>query len=545
MAALAQPSIGGVVNAASYAQAVQDSNSKPIGNNIVAQSAIFVVFGSNLGPAALVQNFVSPVPTILPATNGTSVTVTSGGQTFPALMVYTSAGQVAAILPSNTPLGPASVTVTYNGQTSAPFKITVVKTAPGVFTRNGQGTGPAIAQIYPDNALDALTHSAQPGETLTMYATGMGPAAVPDNLVSPPTALGNVTVNIAGQTVTGSAFQISPGFDQFNFQVPANAPAGCYIPAEVTVNGQPSNLFYLSIASGTRTCTHPLGLGQDALARLDAGGTANLGHFLMLRAVVQGVPAEGTGGVFDSVDANGAFQLTNRILYAFGGASYPVAVGSCAVLDSLDPGAGFTVPDLSQVGGKELLAGDGLTVSGPKGVSQGIIRNLTGGYLGVFFATLGQGTWSVIGTGGADVGAFTAKTDLPDNLVWTNAGNFSNVPRSDITVTWTGGSVNAQSVITVFGSSTVINPTDPSKSRGKQFYCNAPASAGKFTIPVAVISQMPSSTVDTAAGEVEFGSLGLNSGGGSSFTAPLNGGAKLDAGYLAFGEAHTLPVKYQ
>lgn len=43
--ALAQPSIGGIVNGASYSNAPLDAKNKPIGNNLVAQGAIFVVFG--------------------------------------------------------------------------------------------------------------------------------------------------------------------------------------------------------------------------------------------------------------------------------------------------------------------------------------------------------------------------------------------------------------------------------------------------------------------------------------------------------------------
>ena len=549
--AVAQPVIGGIVNAGSYAQAIQDSSNKPVGNNLVAQGAIFVIFGKNMGPASLVAPSGLPLPTSLPDSNGTSVTVSSGGQNISAFMVYSSAGQVAAILPSNTPVGAANVTVTYNGQTSAPYKISVVKSGVGVFTRNSQGTGPAIAQIAKsatDVTLNSLTNSAQPGDTMVIYATGLGAISGADNVAPGVVAAGtNVSVNIAGQSVPALYAGRSPNFpglDQINFQVPANVAQGCYIPAEITASGQPSNLFYLSIASGSRTCTHPLGLPADALARLDAGGTANVGHFLMLRAIVSGVPAEGVGGVFDAVDANAAFQLTNRILFAFGGSNYQVASGSCAVLDSFDPGATFSVPDFSQVGGKELNAGAGLTVSGSNGNSQGILHNDTGGYLGVFFSTLGAGTWTVKGTGGSDVGAFTATTSLPDNLVWTNAGNFASVPRGDITVTWTGGNLNAQSLVTISGSSVIVNPTDPSKNRGKLFYCNAPASAGKFVVPASVIQQMPSSTPDTAAGEVAFGTLGINTGGGSAFTAPLTSG-KLDAGYLAYGEAHTLQVKYQ
>src|SRR6266404_7545188 len=98
----AQPTVGGIVNSASYAIA-------PAGNNNIAQGSIFTIFGTKMGPATLVSAPSLPLPTSLPDPNGTQVKVTSGGQTVSAYLVYTSAGQVSAILPSNTPIGAATV----------------------------------------------------------------------------------------------------------------------------------------------------------------------------------------------------------------------------------------------------------------------------------------------------------------------------------------------------------------------------------------------------------------------------------------------------
>src|SRR5271165_6429772 len=198
--ALAQPSIGGVVNAASYAQAA-------VGNNIIAQGAIFIIFGQNMGPAALAQPAGLPLPTTLPA-NGTSVSVASGGSTVSAFMVYTSANQVAAILPSATPIGTGTVTVTYNGQTSAGFKISVVKSALGVFAQNSQGNGPGIAQVYHGSnapVIGGLTRSAQAGDTLVIYGTGLGAISGDDSVAPGAVAAGsNVTVNVAGTVIPAS-----------------------------------------------------------------------------------------------------------------------------------------------------------------------------------------------------------------------------------------------------------------------------------------------------------------------------------------------------
>jgi uncharacterized protein (TIGR03437 family) len=553
VSAMAQPTIniGGIANAASYEAAPLDANGNPIGNNSVAQGSIFVIFGANMGPASLVQASSLPLGTSLPS-SGTSVSITSGGQTFAAFMVYSSAGQVAAILPSNTPVGPANVTVTYNGQTSAAASINVVKTQFGLFTQNAQGNGPGIAQVFSGSAAPVfmgLTTPAHPGDTMVVVGTGLGGITGADNVAPGAVSVGsNVIVTIGGvvasATYAGRAPQF-PGEDQINFQLPADVPTGCYVPASVTASGQVSQDIVLSIATaGSSTCVHPFGLSQSALATLDGGGTVNIGVFQVLRAYLAlfGGSVEGTGGLFDNVNANGVFQTYNRILVAFGAVSYPVPLNACVVIDQQNTGGGFTVPNFNTIGGTELVADQLLlTMSGPGG-SANVLRQDTGGYLGTFIPSiLGPGSWTLSGNGGADVGAFSAKITLPSDLNWTNAGNFMTVPRGQLTILWAGGNLTASSVVTVFGNSTVVNVNDPSQNRAKSFYCAAPASDGKFVVPPSVVQQLPSST--TAAGEIAYGTLGITTGGLGTFTAPLTKGT-LEAGVIAYGEAYVLSVKF-
>jgi hypothetical protein len=112
----AQPAITAVENAA--------SNLDPrLPNAGIAQGAIFVVYGTSLGPANIA---VAPAAFQSTTLSNTSVAVTVGGTTVDAPLYYTSAGQVAALLPSNTPTGPGTITVTYNNQASAKAPIRVV-----------------------------------------------------------------------------------------------------------------------------------------------------------------------------------------------------------------------------------------------------------------------------------------------------------------------------------------------------------------------------------------------------------------------------------
>lgn len=545
---LAQPKIYSIVNTASYLTPPQDSNGNPIGNDVIAQGSIFIVFGAGLGPTSPTYPAGLPLPTTLPVNNGTSISISAGGQTIPAYMFYTSALQVQAILPSTTPVGTASVTLTYNGKTSAAFTISVVPSRLGIFTSNSQGYGIAAAQHGVGNAPVLMSNAAHPGETVVLYGTGLGPITTPDNVAPGSVQVGtDVTVTIAGQTVTPTYAGRTPqyaGEDQVDFVIPANVVTGCYVPVSVTATGQVSQDFVLPVApTGSSTCTHIFGLSPAALARLDSGGTANVGLFQILSgyaAALNGA-VQGAGGLFDDADSNSVFNMYNLIPVAYGAVTYPAPLNSCVVIDQVITSGGFNLPAIDQIGGTELVA-DAVTleINGPNGANDNILRQTSGGYVSAFLPPiLGPGSWTISGMGGVDVGAFNATITLPGNLGWTNSGNFTNIPQADLTIIWSGGSVSSSSVVTVFGNSTIVNPTDPTKSSAKSFYCAVPAATGKFVVPASIRSQLPSA----ASGETAFGSLGITTGGFGSFTAPLKTGT-LDAGVITYAEAYVLSVTY-
>ena len=488
LSGFAQPVVSGAVNSASYLV-------PPKGNTAIAQGSIFTVFGTGLGPVALNVATSFPLTTTL---NGVSISVTSGGQTVGALMVNSVGSQASAILPSTTPVGPATLTATYNGQTSKPININVVKYEPGIYTENAQGSGPSWAQVAAsatDIKLSNLATPGQPNSVMIIYGTGFGPISTADN--TPPGAVdltGNETVKltVGGVDATvlyaGRAPQF-PGEDQINFQLPANVPKGCYTPAVVTVNGFPSNSFTLSTSSEANSCDHPFGLSPQTEAALDAGGTANLGVFAAVRGAVPPIVAEGAGGLFEDATEGQVYATYETLLTNFDVVYFPGAVNQCVVYDSLSKASsGPPIPDdFTAIGSKELQPAASLTLSGPNSASQGIIRAGKGtpgsGYLWVNIigaatpAVLGEGTWTLAGDAGPDMSAFSASTQFPTNLTWTNMGSLTAPPRSGVTLTWTGGGVDAQKNVWIFGNSTVYNTADPTKSRGKSFSCIVPASA--------------------------------------------------------------------
>ena len=131
---VAAPSITQVVNAAAWLP-------PGLPNSGIAQGAFFTIKGSGLGPDTLVQATSYPLPTTQ-GLGGTTVQVTVGGVTENCIMHYASNAQVAGIVPSATPAGTGTITVSYQGsQASAPI---VVQSANfGTFTLNQGGSGPA------------------------------------------------------------------------------------------------------------------------------------------------------------------------------------------------------------------------------------------------------------------------------------------------------------------------------------------------------------------------------------------------------------------
>ena len=260
--AVAGPNVTSVVNAA--------SNILPgLPNAGIAQGGIFVVFGSGIGPANITY---AATPFQSSTLSDTSVSVTVGGATVNALMYYASAGQVAALLPSNTPAGTGSFTVTYNGQTSNAAPITVVANNLGIFTVGSNGQGPGIV-TYPDYSLVSAAKDTQcggpgtycgaanPGDTLTLWATGLGPvsgndasgAGLGQNMPNIPLTvwLGGVQAPVVYQGRSGCCV----GEDQIAFTVPNNVPTGCAVPLLVQIDNQISNTTVMPVAIGSRNCT--------------------------------------------------------------------------------------------------------------------------------------------------------------------------------------------------------------------------------------------------------------------------------------------------
>jgi uncharacterized protein (TIGR03437 family) len=158
---LAQPSISALQNNYSYVL-------PGLPGYGIAQGSIFVIFGSRMGPAELVSVQSFPLKTTLA---GVTIAVTgSDGKTYQAIPYYVSSSQSAAILPSATPLGDATIAVSYNGQTSAAAPMKVVQTAFGILTMSGDGSG-AVAAFDVHGSFLGPNNAANPGDIITFVTT--------------------------------------------------------------------------------------------------------------------------------------------------------------------------------------------------------------------------------------------------------------------------------------------------------------------------------------------------------------------------------------
>jgi hypothetical protein len=125
-----------------------------------------------------------------------------------------------------------------------------------------------------------------------------------------------------------------------------------------------------------------------------------------------------------------------------------------------------------------------------------------------FFPPTG-GTFTFTGTGGADVGAFTATVSYTNPLTWTNMSGITSVTRSSgQNVTWTGGDPNTY----VF-----IDGSSSSATASASFFCYAPTSAGQFTVPSYILLALPAGSngslgVGNYAPATSFTASGLTSG---------------------------------
>jgi len=547
---------GTVTNPPPTITAVQNDATNAYGPaNTVAQGSLIVVKGSNMSDSGYIK-MTLPYPTSTGG-GGTSVTFTpvAGGTGTPIYIFYTynqsGVNQIGGILPSTLAAGNYNVTVTYGSNTSKAVSVTVVKSNPGIFTQDTSGAGLAVVQNIISTTqydIDRLTTGsvagytispAKAGETIIIWATGLGAVPYADNIV--PTQAYNfpgVQVIIGGTTVAPLYAGASgyPGLDQINVTLPANIPTGCTVVLQISVGGVTSPATTISIAdtASAATCTLA-GYTSSLLSSLDNGTTINAGGFELSQSTFT-IPGTGVGtGTFTTASVGGGFtQLTGLELpsVATGGSATvnTTTIGNCVVYQSTFTGNNAT--QTPSAGGVSIpLDAGAVTMSGPavSNLNNTALTDSNGAYsltigetgLGVSglpTGTLGAGAYPLKAAGGSGVTSFNTSITLGAPLTITGGLPTTVVRSAGLPLTWTGG--NSTDVVTIEGFSGTTTGTEPNTTTtATVFICTTTAGTGGDTISSQVLNLLPATAATTAGG---VGYLSVTSGPAPvSFTTTL------------------------
>ncbi len=524
------------------------SNAPPgMPNAGIAQGSRLAISGRNIGPAVGVAASDYPLTNEL---GGTSVQIQSGDVITSAIMFFASNNFVTCVVPSTTPLGDATVTVTYKGRTTAPLPIKVVTTSVGIRTLNSQGNGPAKAfNTTPDTALsqdstpppsNALNQPAKPGQWMVVQATGLGPVGFDEtqNLSQEMDVPADVIVGNKLATVR-TKLRVVTGNDYILFKLPDDAPEGCYVPIAIRAGGVMSNVASVSISASGGSCSDATGLAASDIETAQKSGQLNMASIQLTHLDL------GPLGLDNEVTGSFARYDFNTLLTAFApGVTQSAirkslgtpAVGSCTVT----PGSPtvrnrlFDVPP-DRTFGQFLNVGQALNVSGPLGTVPLLAPDYS---FNSDTNVITPGDYTVDnGTGTQAFGPFKATLTLPPMLTWTNKDAVVSPDRTqDLTVTWSGGIPDKEFVLIV--------GLAVSEQATAAFLCTEKVSASKFSVPAWVLSSLPRSAMFTEGGQslpgglLAVGTAPLTSVG--RFTAP-----GFDFGVFTYEQATLNLVNYQ
>ena len=518
-----------VVNAAGFAPPGLEGGA-------LARGSIFTIFGQRIGPDSPAAATAFPLADNL---NGVEIAITQGETSVQAIPLFVASGQINAILPSDAPLGAASLRVRNGVRRSNPVPVHIVASQPALFTSTGLGFGPGSAQNRAsDGALtvNSPASPAVPGQLVDLYATGLGGVTFPDNEAASAGAIPGVEIElwIGGVPVAPEDILYagrSPccaGLDQLVARIPQSAPAGCYVPVHMRTNGGPlSNTATLAIA--------PPGAECPGFLLPDGAPPASAGLIAMIRTAIDDrldrpFPLE------YSLDLGAArFRSLPATPFAFDATLALPPEGAC----TLYQGTGAAVDVLARGLGGRLNAGESVEAR-PAGRSASLPEEpgplsdyfrrvggeagnsgLTGRLGGVFWRA---GDVGLSAAGGMGVPAFMARAIAPSELTWTNRGAIELVPRlEDLRLTWSGAGADA---VLVAGGA-----YSPMHDASSVFACRAPPEAGELTVPAAILSSLPATETGTRSGAwLYVGSLAVSQFSadpvGAAVAAGLSGQAK-------------------
>lgn len=414
--------------------------------------------------------------------------------------------RLEAWIPADAPLGPARIAVSAKGLESAPETVTVLKAAPGLFSTNGQGWGPARAENLSGamRSPNSTANSVAPGNRLALAVTGLAPSDKPEIRVG----------NSAARVLQVHAAAAPAYTAEITIQIP-EASAGCYVPVYVRLPGVPvSNAVTISVHRGGGKC---VSAADDPVMGWQGGKTAILS---LTRTVRRSLDAPGEH-IED--EANGAFRdvppgkarATPLLLLPPAGVCTTWAgalkagttVGSSiwALLFSSIPGEGLDAGDAISIRSRTVQM-KAQSVAGEPGLYRRMLSAGAGRAAPRNRLSLDAGPLGIAGPGGAQVGPFAISVPAPVAFTVSNpTADPVNRPRP-LTLEWSAGNGDGSLAIVIFGADANLNVAG-------LVYCNSPQAAGRFTIPAELLAQLPPGR----------GSLVMASWWGRALTPPPHG----------------------
>ena len=290
----------------------------------------------------------------------------------------------------------------------------------------------------------------------------------------------------------------SPASSQVQFPLPSNVPLGCYVPVQLSVNGNIySNTVTMAINTTGQPCSDYAPVG--AFAR-DGGKNASV---VLGRFQVSDLNSPQYSGEIDVAYAEIVQQPAGGSL-GFDALLSPLPLGTCTYYNNVNFGGLFAGQLPLPAGSQTLDAGPAIAVQGPNG-SQSLSPNKPNSpYVGLFGASgalaafiskppfLNPGAYIISGTGGKDVGAFTfAPLTIGTPAVLET--QVTTIDRSaPLDLSWTGGDPGQAIYISGYSN-------DPDTNTSGQFECLAPMGAGNFRVPAGMFANLP--TTLTASGK--------------------------------------------
>src|ERR1035441_9839077 len=330
----------GIVNAASRLPAT-------LRGGAIARGARFTIPGVRLGPDIGVRGSESDPPAKLA---DVSVRIAQRDGVADAGLLFVSATRIDAWMPETAPLGDVRLTVTYQGRTSEPYELTLVPSSTGFFSSETAPEALPAAKRKPEAA---------PGDTVTLWGTGLGEAAL--------------DLFVGGKPAEGVHAAVSvccKGVEQIEFRVPAGAPLGCFVPVQArTPDGRPSNAVPIAVHAPGQACRDDVDWFRESVEHATRAG------FVVLARVSLDIklgPRAGSQFQFDYGVGSFGRQESGQRQFP----SLPPA-NTCTVFtarinlrqimgQARSPAAWTSIPEKTP-GNRRLDAGAAISIAGPSG----------------------------------------------------------------------------------------------------------------------------------------------------------------------------------